>query len=201
MPGDIVPCRHIAGAEPEHGHDRRKNAEDGDESEHRPRCRRRTRRLERGLHRLCEAPRDEALIGEGLQRANRADLLAGIGRRLCQRVLRLPRLRPHRSAEGHERQHDDRDCRDHQAGKLGARVDHHGECTQTQQHIAQRYGSGGADGGFDLRRVGGQSRQDLTRLRAIEEGGRQGRHMREHVASYIRHDAFAEGYDEIIAAG
>ena len=58
---------------------------------------------------------------------------------------------------------------------------------------------GGADGGLDLHRIGGQPRDDLAGLVDVEEGGRQPGDMGEDVAAEIGDDALAERDDEIIA--
>ena len=107
--------------EPNHStaDDRGEDREDRDEGEdaraQAPRSAPPRRRLRR---RREKRPVTSASLVKACKRAHRADLLAGIGGRAGQRVLRGARLAAHRAAEGDQRQHDQRDRGDHQAGQL-----------------------------------------------------------------------------------
>ena len=87
-----------------------------------------------------------------------------------KRILRQARLAPHRASEGDQRQHDQRNGGDDQAGELWAGEDHHRHGAKAEDEVAQRDRGGRADRRFHLRGVGGKSRHDLAGLRAIEKG-------------------------------
>ena len=56
-----------------------------------------------------------------------------------------------------------------------------------------------AEGGLDLRRVGGQARDELADARAVVERGVEPGQMGEDVAPQVRHHPLAERRDEIVA--
>jgi hypothetical protein len=112
----------------------------------------------------------DALVGEGLQVAHGADQFGGVGRGFRERILSRTRAAAHGAAERVRRQHDDRDCGEHEGGKLQARDYHHCGRTDEQDEIAQRERNGSAHRRLDLRRVGGEPRDDLAGSRLIEKG-------------------------------
>ena len=69
------------------------------------------------LDRGGEARPRQRLVGEGLQRAHRADQLGRIGGGVGERVLRGARAPPHRAAEADERQHDHRNGGEHEEAR------------------------------------------------------------------------------------
>jgi hypothetical protein len=94
---------------------------------------------------LAEARIRQLLVGIGLHRTDRTDEFAGIGRGFRQRILRVARQTPHPAPEGYQRDHDQRDRREHEAGELRARNHHHGCRAEKQHKVAQRDGYGRAD--------------------------------------------------------
>ena len=115
----------------------------------------------------------QRLVGEGLQRAHRADQLGGIGRGVGKRVLRRARAAPHRAAEADQRQHDQRDGGQHEARQLRARDHHHGGGAEKQHEVAERDRHRRADRRLDLRGVGGEPRGQLAGPRGVEERRRE----------------------------
>ena len=85
------------------------------------------------------------------------------------------------------------------ADSRGLRHHHHDAGADEQHKIAQRDRNRTADRGFDLRRVGGEPRDQFAGPGFVEERGRQRGDMREHVAAQIGDDALAERGDEVVA--
>ena len=84
------------------------------------------RRRDKGALDGCgEAARHGVLGREGLDDADRADRLPGEGGGIRQHVLRPARAQPHAAAETDQRQHDDRQRHQHEAGERRAGHDHH----------------------------------------------------------------------------
>ena len=167
--------------------------------QHRARPRRAARRLIGLLDLAAEARRRQPLAGIGLHGPDRADQLGGVGAGVRQRILRVARQPPHPAPERDQRNHDQRDRQQHEAGQFRARDHHHGGGADEQHHVAQRDRHRGADRGFDLGGIGGQPRHQFARARGIEEGRRQRDQMREHVAPEIGDDALADRHDEVVA--
>src|SRR5690606_18235617 len=101
--------QNVVGAYPQYSHHRGGGGEDGEESEYGTRadggagCLK--GRLYGGGEALCRRP----FIGEGLQHAYRADLLAGKGGGIGQRILGTACPPPYGPAEGHDWHDDERD--------------------------------------------------------------------------------------------
>ena len=127
--------------------------------------------------------------------------LAGIGGRLRQRVLRLARQRPDRAAISHERQHDHRNGDQHGERQFRAGHHHHDGGAGQEQHIAQRLRDHRARRSLDLRRIGGEPRHHLARMRHLVEGGAQAGQMLEHVAADVGDHPLAEPVDRVEARG
>ena len=193
--------QHVLRADPQHHHDAGEHQKDGDRGEQRAGERRVLRGAVGALHRVGEACDGRSLVGVGLQRAHRADLLGGEGRGVGERVLRHPRAAAHGAAEADQRQHDQRNGAEHERRQLRARHHHHDRCADEQHQVAQRDRYRGADRGLDLGGVGGQPRQQLAALRSVEERGRQRGEMAEHLGAQVGDDALAERGDEVVAHG
>ena len=163
-------------------HDAGENDEDDDRGQHGARAGRGARRLIGLLDLAAEAHVGKPLAGIGLHGADGADQFGSIGGGIGQRILGVARQPPHPAPERHQRQHDQRNGEQHEAGKPRARDHHHRGRADEQHEIAQRDRDRGADGGFDLGGVGGQPRDQFAAARGIEEGRRQRHQMREHVA-------------------
>ena len=94
--------------------------------------------------------------------------------------------------EGDDRQHDHRDDEQDQAGEARARHHHHDRGADEEHEVAKRDRGARADRRLDLRRVGGQPRDELAGARGIEEGRRQPHQMREDIAAEVGDDPLAE---------
>ena len=79
------------------------------------------------------------------------------------------------------------------------RVDHQRCRPDEHEQIAQRRRSRGTEGGFDLRGVGGQTRDEFADARAVVKRGVEACQMGEYIPAQIRDHALAEGGDEIVA--
>ena len=152
------------------------------------------RRHEGALDGAAKTRNAEPFVGESLQDTNRTYQFGRIGRRVGERILGKPRAAAHGAAEGIERQHDDRYHREHEGRQVRARHHHHDARAEKQHEVAQRDRDRTADCGLDLRGVGGEPRDDFAGPRLIEEGSRQPRHVREHVAAQIGDDALAQAW-------
>ncbi len=76
---------------------------------------------------------------------------------------------------------------------------HHAARAGEQDEVTQRDRHRRADRGLDLRRVSGQPRDDLARLRAVEKGRRERDDVAEYLLAQIGDDALAEDRHEIEA--
>ncbi len=176
----------------------RKNANAGEDRA----CADRIPRRHKGaLDRIAKARHAKTLVGERLHDAYRADQFSGISRRIGERILGESRAAAHRTAEGIERQDDERDGAEHECRQPWARHHHHDAGSDEQHEVAQSNGYGSPDGGLDLRRVGREPRQHFAGPGFIEKGRRQRRHMGEHVAAQIGDDALTKRGDEVVAGG
>ena len=186
-------------ADPEDRHDAGEHDEDDDQRQHRARPRRAARRLIGLFDLAAEAAGRHPLAGIGLHGPDRADQFGGVRTGVRQRILRVARQPPHPAPERHQRNHDQRNSQQHEAGQFRARDHHHGGGADEQHHVAQRDRYRRADRGFDLGGIGGQPRHQFARARGIEECGRQRDQMREHVAPDIGDDALADRHHEVVA--
>ena len=188
-------------ADPEDRDHAGEDDEDDDRGQDRARLRRDARRLIGLLDLVAEARIRQPLAGIGLHGPDRTDQLGRVGRGVGERILRAARQPPHPAPERDQRDHDQRNREQHEAGEFRARHHHHRGGAEEQHQIAQRDRDRGADRGFDLGGVGGEPRDQFARARGIEEGRRQRDQMREHVAAQIGDDALADGHDEVVARG
>ena len=188
-------------AEPQHGDDAAENEEDGERRQKRARQGGVARRGEGVLDAACEAVGGAALQRIGLHGAHAADRFGREGRSIGEAVLRETRLAAHPAAEEHERQHDHRDGGEDQAGKPRARHHHHRGRAEEEHEVPERDRGAGADGGLDLRGVGGEPRGDVAGARLVEEGGREPHQMGEEVAAEIGDDPLAERHHQVEAGG
>ena len=193
--------QHLLGSDPQHDDDARGHQEDGDTGEESPRTYRVARGVISALDGLAKPADAEALGGERLQHAHRADQFGGVGGRLRERILRRTRAAAHGAAESVKRQHDDRDRGEHEGGKPWARHHHHHGRADKQHEIAQRDRNGCACRRLDLCRIRGKARDDFAGSRFVEKGARQRGDVCEHVAAQIGDNAFAERRDEVVAKG
>ena len=84
------------------------------------------------------------------------------------------------------------------AESLGLVDDHHRGRADEQEEVAQRDRRGGAERRLELRRVGGEARDDLADPFRIEEARIELGQMREQVAAQIGHHPLAERHHEIV---
>ena len=160
-----------------------------------------TRRLVGALDGAAKARLRQRLVGEGLERAHRADQLGGIGGGIGEGVLGGARAPAHHAAERDQRQHDHRDGAEHEGGEPRARHQHHGGGAEEQHDVAQRDRDRGADRGLDLGGVGGEPRYQFAGLRGVEERRREDGDAVEHRVAQIGDDALADAGHEVVAHG
>ncbi len=140
-------------------------------------------------------------MGKSLDGADAANDFGGIGGGVGQGVLGKARASAHPAAKADNRQDDERNGQQNQAGQPRTGDHHHDGGADKQHQIAQREGGAGADGGFDLGRVGGQPGDDLAGARRVKERRRQVHEMAEQIAAQIGDDALAKRDHQVIPAG
>ncbi len=79
----------------------------------------------------------------------------------------------HRATRRNERQHDQGNGAERCRGKLRVRRHHHDDRAEEHEQIAQSHRGRRAEGRFEMRRVGGQTREQFAGLGGIVEGRRR----------------------------
>ena len=198
-PAGHGPRQDVAGAEPEDADDAREDEQDDERGQTRACAHAAQGSLERAHHGKAIAPAHLALVRIGLHGAHAAQIVGGIGGGVGERILRARRQPAHRSAVGHQRQHDQGDSDKDEARELGAGDHHHDERAEQHHQVADRLRDGRARRRLDLGRIGGEAGHQLASLCLLEKGGRQPGEMREHVASQVGDDPLADPVDGVEA--
>jgi hypothetical protein len=141
------------------------------------------------------------LLAGGLHRLNVGERFLGQRGRAGKRVLGLARQPPDLATEQHQRQHNERDGEEHEAGQPEAGHQHHGDGADQHQRIAQRDRCRGAEHRLDLQRVGGEARHHLAGHGGVVEAGAERQQMGEDLVAQIGDGALAEPAYEIETGG
>ena len=193
--------QHVVRAVPQDADDAGEDEQDHHAGEDRACGDGRARGLERLLDRRLEARRRLPLGVVGLHGTHRAEALGGVGGGVGQRVLRRARALAHGAARGDEREDDGGDDDEHEGRQLGGRDEHQRQRAGEEEQVAQQHGGRGAEGRFQLRRVGGEAADQLADARLVVERRVERGEMGEDVGTQVRDDALAQRLHEEVARG
>ena len=196
-----APRQHVAGAEPQHEHDAAESERNRNRNEEGTGGGSVARRAIGAFDFFAETRLTGALGAEGLHGARRAQTLRSEGGRFGKRILSAPRPSAHHPTGSDQRRGDERNGDQHQRRQFGARVDHQRGGADEHEQIAQSDRGRRAESRLDLRRVGGETRNQFARPRAVVERGVETRQMREHIAAEIGDHPLAQRCHEIIPRG
>ena len=189
------------GAEPQHAGDAGDDEEHGERREHGARAHALLGGVEGDLDVATVLVGGGPLVRERLHGARGGEVFGGVGGGLRQRILRAARQAAHRTPEGDERQHGERDGEQHQQREVRAGDEHHDERADEHDQAAQRLRERGSGDRLDLRRVGGEAAHQLAGVRALEECRAEIGDVAEHIRAQVGDDALAQPVDVVEARG